>query len=253
MIARGVSRILVGNLMWLMVSVQAAGGEKPPAERLGNRSASLSALFSFQQAKALGDTLPVDRTVHWRVYTPEKPEPAGVLVFISPTPWGTPHTGWLEVLEQRNLIWVAADDFGNDQPTAQRILAAIMGLTDIRQNFDIDSSRIYAAGVSGGGRAASIMITRFPRLFTGAIYMVGVDFWEPQQRSHIEQIAQNRYVFLTGHDDFNRRETKSVYRKYRTAGVAKTLLIDAPELDHDYPSAALLAQALGYLDTGSPD
>lgn len=219
-------------------------------ERIITRSASLLSLYSVERAETLSATLPAAREVRWRIYAPGKPEPAGVLVFISPHESGGPAPEWIDVLEQKNLIWVAAEQFGNEVPTARRLLAAVMGLSAVRREFRVDNKRIYVAGVSGGGRAASALITRFPRMFTGAVYIVGVDFWTSEQEPLIEHIAHNRYVFLTGHDDFNRRETKKIYNKYRAAGVEQALLMDLPDLGHEYPNADQLAGALHYLDTG---
>lgn len=251
MILRLFGRLLPACLLLLIPVASLADGQS--LERVTLRSASLSSLFPGQQAEALGSALPVEQQVHWRIYAPDKPEPAGVLVFLSPDASGMPKQDWIEVLDQKNLIWVAAEDFGNKVPTAQRILAAIMGLTEVRRNFKVDNQRIYLAGVSGGGRAASTLITQFPRLFNGAVYMVGVDFWAPEQESQLEHIKRNRYVFLTGHKDFNRREIKAVYKKYRKAGVEQVLLMNMPGFGHDYPNSAQLIEALNYLDTGLAD
>ena len=58
----------------------------------------------------------------------------------------------------------------------------------------------------------------------------------------------NRYVFLTGRNDFNRDETRRVYRAYKRAGVENALLMDIAGMDHSLPSPAKLAEALEYLD-----
>lgn len=253
MITRLLKRLLPAGLFLTVLSPIASGVDDQPLERVTMRSASLSTLFPAEQVEALGSTLSPEQEVQWRIYVPDKPEPAGVLVFISPSSSGMPQQDWVGVLEQKNLIWVAAENFGNTVPTAQRLLAAIMGLTDVRQNFELDNKRIYVAGLSGGGRAASTLITRFPQMFTGAIYMVGVDFWEPEQEHLLEHITRNRYVFLTGHKDFNRGEIKTVYKKYQTAGVEQALLMDLPDFGHEYPNAQRLAEALNYLDTGAAE
>jgi poly(3-hydroxybutyrate) depolymerase len=254
MIYYSFQRFLPGSLLLLLLLPASPDAGAQSLERVSIRFASLASLCPPQQAEALARTLPVDQNVQWRIYAPDKTgEPAGILAFISPTPSGMPQEGWIEVLERKNLIWVAADGFGNEVPTAERVLAAIMGLTEVQRTFKTDSKRVYAAGVSGGGRAASTLITRFPRLLTGAVYMVGVDFWSPEEKSLLEHIKRNRYVFLTGHDDFNRRETKAIYRKYQSAGVEQVLLMDLPDFGHEYPNADQLAEAINYLDTGVAD
>jgi poly(3-hydroxybutyrate) depolymerase len=175
-----------------------------------------------------------------------------VVVFVSPNASAAPQADWIEVLERNNLIWVAAQDFGNTELTAKRIVATIMGLTMVRQNFQIDNTRIYVAGMSGGGRVAGKVATMFPQLFTGAMYFAGVDFWTAAEKPLLERIAKNRYVFLTGEDDFNRRETRRVYKKYLRAGVSQVLLMDLPSFGHQYPNGEQFNQAVMFLQTGVP-
>jgi predicted esterase len=219
---------------------------------LVTESATLASLFSAQQAEGFSGTLAIDENVQWRIYTPRKQvDTAGIIVFVSPSPSGDPQQTWIDILDRKNLIWVSAIDYGNSQPTAQRILTAIMGLTYVRQHYRSDSKRIYIAGMSGGGRVASKTITMFPRLFTGALYIVGVDFWSKSEQSKLEHVKNNRYVFLTGHKDFNRRQTERIYKKYKKAGVEQALLMDLPGFGHEYPDATQFEQAIKFLDMGN--
>ncbi len=172
----------------------------------------------------------------------------GVVVFVKPDSSASPPRGWIEVLDERKLIWVSARHFGNSAPVRQRILAGIMGLTYVQQHYPVDASRVYIAGMSGGGRVASIAITEFPQLFTGALYIVGVNFWDAQAQARLDQIRRKRYVFLTGNRDFNRDETRAVFERYREEGVADSLLMDLPHFGHQYPNATQLESALRFLD-----
>jgi len=212
------------------------------------KSASLASLYPAQEAQALSKVLPADRQLRWKVRLPAPTGPSGVLVFVSPTASGDPQPDWPEVLDQHHLIWIAAEDFGNPVPSNQRVLAALMALTLVEQSYPFDTQRRYIAGMSGGGRIASTTITRFPRQFTGALYIVGADFWTPAEKPLIAAIAANRYVFMTGSRDFNRREIMQVYDRYRAAGVQQALLIDRAGFGHEYPAAAQFADALKFLD-----
>lgn len=222
------------------------------AGRLYTETGSLASVFSPEQAKAFAPTLPVDRRVSWKIYVPEKSKNNGVLVYVSPTPGGEPGTGWLEVFEDKNFIWVAAEGFGNTEPSAQRVLVALMGLTKVQQSFQVDYSRIYIAGMSGGGRVASIAATRFPRMFTGAIYIAGADFWEEKDKPLVDLISRNRYVFITGDRDFNRRDVRKVFKKYVKAGAGQALLMDLDGYGHHNPDAGQLSTALEFLDGAGP-
>lgn len=224
------------------------------ASTLLERRASLSSLFPADRAEQFATILPADQIVRWQLSAPEIPvvsgdtEAFGTMIYVSPTRSGAPAKEWIEVLARRNLIYVAADDFGNSKPTAQRLLAALMGLALVQRDFRIDAKRIYVAGMSGGGRVASQAITRFPQLFSGALYIVGVDYWTDREQALIPNIISKRYVFLTGSKDFNRRDTRQVYEKYRSAGAQTVLLMDLPGYGHENPNAAQLDQALQFLD-----
>jgi len=212
-------------------------------------SATIQQLVPASQLPSLAKTYPVDQPLRWKIYAPNQSQPPGALVFVSARDEGDLPSEWIQPLEERNLIWIAACEFGNRRPTAQRVLAALMGLAYAQREFKLDPKRIYVAGISGGGRVASKVITKFPRLFTGAIYIVGADPWEKSEASLIPEIARNRYVFITGSNDFNRREITSVFHSYLAAGAAHSYLLDLPHFGHQLPSADQLRDALNYLDT----
>lgn len=219
---------------------------------LYTETGTLASVFPAGQAKELASTLPIDHPVTWKIYVPEKSGNCGVLVYVSPTSSGAPGPDWLDIFEDKHLIWVAAEGFGNTQPSAQRTLAAIMGLAKVQQKYQTDSSRIYIAGLSGGSRIAGKAATMFPRMFTGAIYIAAADFWAETEKPMAEFISRNRYVFLTGRDDFNRREVRKVFNKYKKAGVKQVLLMDLDGYGHHNPNAEQLATALEFLDGAEP-
>jgi len=132
------------------------------------RTTTLAALFPADEAKALNATLRSDKPLRYRVRIPPDDGPHGVLVFVKPIDSGEIPGNWTAELDRRHLIWIAADDFGNDHPRAQRVLAALAGLKFIESSEAIDAKRVYVGGMSGGGRVASTLITRFPRHFSGA-------------------------------------------------------------------------------------
>jgi len=214
-------------------------------------TATVRSLFPESEAHAFSSTLPLNHEVRWRLIIPDAPPPHGVLVFVSPRDDADPPKGWDAVLDHRNVVWIAAEGFGNDKPSAQRVLAAIMGLTVAQKTMEIDHSRIYIGGMSGGGRVASTAASTFPQLVTGAMYIVGADFSLPDAGQLRDRFLRNRYVFVTGERDFNRREMRNVYRKYLAVQVREALMLDLADLGHAYPSADRFEQALLYLDLGA--
>lgn len=218
------------------------------AQETSVRTATLSGLFPSDEAQELSTTIPADKPLQFRVRIPKNAALSGVLVFVKPIDSGEMPSGWGPVLDEKNLIWVAAEGFGNDRPRAQRILAAMAAANLIESLQAVDKRRVYIAGMSGGGRIASQIITRFPRRFDGALYIVGADFWTSAEVKYLPAITANRYVFLTGSRDFNHRDMRRVFEKYQAAGVTQALLMDLPGFAHEYPDAEQLGKAIGFLD-----
>ena len=241
---KGASRLFVLVACAISMRSLAAHAEAP---RLFDRMTTVAELFEPAEAAALARTLPADRPVHFRMRLPRDEHP-GVLVFVRPDDSGEPPGGWDALLEQRNLIWISAVGYGNRLPTAQRMLVAVMGLKLAQREAQLDPRRRYVGGMSGGGRVASQLASRFPRLVTGALYVVGADFWTRDQRALQPLIVANRYVFVTGTKDFNRAEMRKVFARYQQAGAMHSLLLDLPGLGHSYPDAAQLERALEFLD-----
>lgn len=232
----------------VLLSFSGAAIAEAPTTDVIERSGSLNDVFPAEQVAKLADVISPDEIVRWKLFVPASEVPHGVVVFVSPSASGAPQPGWTDILSKRNLIWIGAENFGNEKLSAQRVLVALMGLASVQKDFNVDGERIYIAGMSGGGRIASQTITKFPTLFTGALYIVGVDFWTKSDTPLLEHIRANRYVFLTGDGDFNRRETKRVYRKYQAAGANRALLIDLADFGHGYPDPQHLDRALEFLD-----
>lgn len=242
---KGASRLFALVACAITMRALPAHAEQP---RLVDRMTTVAELFEPAEAAALARTLPADRPVHFRVRLPRDEHP-GVLAFVRTDDSGEPPAGWDVLLEQRNLMWISAEGYGNRLPTAQRMLVAVMGLKLAQREVRIDPRRRYVGGISGGGRVASQLASHFPRLVTGALYIVGADFWTRDERALQPLIAANRYVFVTGAKDFNRGEMRKVFARYQRAGATHSLLLDLPGLGHAYPDAAQLEPALEFLDT----
>lgn len=241
-----------GIARWLALAFLAAGSAHAQDLTTSESSVTLASSFSAEEVSRLSKTLPADQAVKFRVWWSDDPK-RGVLIFVSPTDSGKPPEGWLELLQQKRLSWVAADGFGNRQPSAQRVLVAMMGLSLAQRTATPDRRRIYIGGMSGGGRIASMTAPRFPQMFSGGLYIVGANFWMPDDPKLKELAARNRYVFITGNEDFNHLDMKSVYSRYRKKGLDASLLMDIPGYGHEYPDVGQLGQAIAFLDEGRLD
>ncbi len=208
-------------------------------------------ILGEEAVELFGSAVDPHETNEWAVYVPASydPEsPAGLLVFISPTDSGRMPGRYRPVLEDNNLIWIGAHRSGNRVRIARRIGLALLATAIADSNYRIDPSRVYVSGFSGGGRTASAVAPEYAQLFTGAIYICGVNFWDGRKPKQLDRVRDNRYVFLTGSKDFNRSETRRVHRAYRRADVDNVMLLEVAGMDHRMPPAEDLAQAIAFLD-----
>jgi predicted esterase len=212
---------------------------------------TLADLVSPETAEHLAGIIAADERIDWQVYVPasyDPSQPAGLLVYISPTPSGEIPRGWKPVLDEHNVIWIGADRSGNSELVARRVLFALLATSAIRRQYAIDEERVYLTGLSGGGKTASMVATDQAQLFRGAIYNCGVEFWD-QEPERIELIRQNHYVFVTGTYDQALRPTKRAHRSYLKAGVENSKLMVINKMTHRNPDSFEFEEALKYLDS----
>lgn len=190
-----------------------------------------------------------DAPIRWDVNIPPATGAApGVLVYVSPRAQDELREGWRRVLATRNLIWISARESGNDAPRARRVLYALLALSALERESEIDWERVYIAGFSGGGHTASVAAAEFPALFRGGLYICGADWRQADDPTAIARMRGNRYVFLTGRGDPNRDETRRVFGRYRVEGVAALRLMDLSYLSHALPRTRDFERAIRFLD-----
>jgi poly(3-hydroxybutyrate) depolymerase len=138
----------------------------------------------------------------------------------------------------------------------QRILEATASLAFIVQQYVLDEQRVYIAGMSGGAQIASIVATLHPDLFNGGLFFCGVNPWSERDvdpwlenpPDDFSSMKENRYVFVSGTEDFKLAATARVYRIYKKAGIEDSKLIVVDGMGHEVPDAKTLDRALDFLD-----
>ena len=238
---------------WLLSAPACADNHTAPINQYGQFEITftISQLLDQETLDSLADVINADEKITWNMYVPEgydPGKPAGLMVYISPTPNGWMPRKWQAVADEENLIWIGANDSGNKIVNARRMLFAVLGPQIAGKEYAIDADRIYLSGFSGGGKVASMIAIDFANLFKGAIYICGVLHWKRNPPPLFDQVKANRYVFLTGTDDFNRNLTKNIYRKYQKAGLQKIHLMDILGMAHKTPGTKDFRKALNYLD-----
>jgi pimeloyl-ACP methyl ester carboxylesterase len=217
---------------------------------------TLADLLGSESAQHYTSIFPTDKPIEWNVFIPESynpKTPAGVLVYISPGRTGSIPNQWKSVMADHNLIWIGANGSGNRVSVARRIVFALTAPAVVDRDYAVDAGRVYIAGFSGGGRAASIASVEYPQIFKGAVFICGADFWGENVSGQLDQVRSNRYVFMSGSGDFNLEPTRKAFSGFRKAGVTNIKLTVIRDMGHKIPKSRDFTKAIAYLDSGEPD
>ena len=99
----------------------------------------------------------------------------------------------------------------------------------------------------------------YPDQFRGGIFLCGVNPWSERDSDpwlenppeDFDVLKKNRYVFLSGTEDFKLAAIARVYRLYKKAGVDNSKLIVIEDMGHELPDAKNFDRALEFLDAGA--
>jgi len=221
----------------------------------------------------------------FQVRVPESYKPGdggwGLLVWVSPSGSGrVPRKDWPDVLDKHKLIWIAADNSGNQRALWCRVGLAVDAAENLEKQYTIDPKRVYVAGMSGGSKIANLLGLAYPDVFTGGMYCCGPAFYRdieapPQPGEHLGAgqrrvypracypppiklltltKQQSRHVLLTGENDMNREPTRAIYEKgFKTDGYKHVICIEVPGMGHQIPSAEWFEKAIEFLDDPKPE
>ena len=116
----------------------------------------------------------------FEIYVPKgykKGTPFGLFVYISPVPSGAPHKGWLPFFDKYSLIFVGANNSGNERFVWYRTFLALDAVHNMKSRYTIDEDRIYASGIAGAGRTAAFNGLCFSEIFMGTFFISGASFY----------------------------------------------------------------------------
>ncbi|HEX4620874.1 MAG TPA: PHB depolymerase family esterase [Myxococcaceae bacterium] len=180
----------------------------------------------------------------------------GVLVFIAPWAEPTEPRSWRAPLDRHGLIFISADNSGNDVPVLDRRLPlALLAYENVRARYPVDPSRVFVGGLSGGSRAAEMTALAYPDVFRGVLLNAGSDpiggeegiYLPPAELFH--RFEQTRVVFITGaHDELNLGDDGVTRASLKSWCVFDVEVLVAPRLAHEPLDAPSLSRALDALD-----
>ena len=197
------------------------------------------------------------------VYVPKRKPPRGYALMVFIPPWdeaGLPQ-GWASVLDDYGVILVTAARSGNEASVhLRRIPLALVGAWNVAARYDIDRTRIYAAGFSGGSRSAERMALEYPDLFSGAILNAGADpIGEGQAPIPSADLLErfqtaSRLVLVTGDGDQMGVTMDATARtSLREWCVAQVRQITMQHAGHQPATAQALDEAFKALASGAED
>lgn len=197
-------------------------------------------------------------------------QPFGLIVYISPSDtYQDVPSGWKDVLAQRQLLFVVPQLAGNHSISNIRDGLAVLGAFGMIHDYNVDRSRIYVAGLSGGARAAGETAFWQSDLFSGTIQSCGADFYRPVKHERTTNWTDTngnsygvldtspgdvsaakeeiRFVLITGTNDFRHPNLLDLYENGFHKEGFHCKLIDVPGMGHADASAEVLNEALDYI------
>ena len=235
-----------------LVPALAALADDGPQTGYFRESVTPTELLGAEGAAAVASVFAPDESLTWQLYVPptyDPTKPAGVIVFIGYAHWGGGRKIWNPVLEEKNVIWIGLIDGGDDKPVNERLLRAILAQPLLEQRYAIDHSRYYLFGYSGGAHVAAMLASSKPETFKGAWFYAGALPWEGRTPPKLAAMQANRYVFMAGSKDDDKRLIRRVADSYIKAGIEHTAYITVQNMDRRMPPPSYVEQALDYLDS----
>jgi hypothetical protein len=203
------------------------------------------AAFGFKTAK-----LPEDydsAKERYQLYVParykaDKPWP--MIVFISAGDGPAGWSEWKKACAKHGVFFCSPYRAGNSCPAGQRARIVLDMLDDVRRRYRIDPDQTYVSGISGGGRMACTIAFNLPEWFGGVAPVCGTNpINEPP--SYLRHRAQERLsvAFITGENDFNRKENEAyMYPWFEDLGI-RTRLWVVPKMGHTMAPSTVLQEA----------
>lgn len=251
--------------------VQAAS--MPPAETANPRKGSFRCSFEGPIPATLRKSTNVQYAFQlpseeFFVHVPENydgKEAFGVLALIHPGDSPELPSGWEKVLAKHRLIFITAQKAGNQCQVPRRAGLTLAGILKLMEQYRIDRQRVYATGLSGGGRVAVRLAFFHPELISGALPCCGADFHEPIEKVHsnpkddygVFQVGpvsiamarcKVRFALITGSNDTRHGNILDLYE----GGFAKrkfmVKLLDRPGMGHALCDAEALDEALQFVE-----
>ena len=221
-------------------------------------------MFHRQRAVIEPATRALDEA-HLLVRVPDEYDPkhpAGLLVWISPSPDGAPPRAFDQALDRFGIIAVGPADADNNRHVSDRFQLAFDAIATCTERFHIDPDRIYLTGFSGGGRITSMLWGCYPDIVSGCIPIGGLNayaaapagggrHWPAKYNkppgSVMRLLRTSRLAPMTGPPDFNYENTLACARVMERDGL-DIRVFDYEDMGHTLPIPERFTEAFTWMD-----
>jgi TPR repeat protein len=177
--------------------------------------------------------------------------------------------GWAEVLERRHLLFICPQNAGNKCGCYQRAGLAVLGALEMMRKYNVDKSRVYAAGALGGARIASELGFNQSDVFRGTIQSCGSEFHREVKKLYptaketpgdhyglceasVAEVADARkkvkFALITGNDDFRRGNVLNIYHDGFAKEGFRAKLFEVGSIGLSDCDGKTLEQALDFIE-----
>jgi len=186
----------------------------------------------------------------------------GLLVWINAGYLGQPPGAFDAACDELGLVCVGSAGAGNDRDLANRCQLVFDGVATASERFHIDSRRIYATGISGGGKISSMLWACFPDVFAGAVPIVGLACYENMpigngqvwpgnfdrpEAARWALLRTRRAGAITGNKDFNYEPMHAALKVFLRDGLNARIYVQEG-MAHELPSPGQFLEAMSWVD-----
>jgi hypothetical protein len=170
-----------------------------------------------------------------------------LIVFISAANEPAGWAAFENACESEGIFFCSAYRAGNKIPGGLRARIVLDMTDDVRRRFRIDPDQTYIGGFSGGGRMACSIGFALPEVFAGVIPVCGTNPPGPLSYLRHRLVDRVSVAFVTGEQDFNRRESEEWMAPYLIELGVRSKLWVAPGVAHDVPGPAVMDSVVAWL------
>jgi predicted esterase len=219
--------------------------------------------------RGVGETVKVSGETYELFVSPgQQPGPLGLLVWIGPKDNGLMPPAIQRALEGRGMMGIAPHGAGNSIDVTRRCALAIEAVKVAQARYELDLTRVYVGGFSGGAKVASLLGFVFPQVFRGVLAIGGAVYWRPIEIGPRKTIpvqfetdplaitlarTASRFAILIGEADESFNLTKLIYeRGFLPDHFRFVRATFIPALRHEIPREEDVRAAMEWLTLDEP-